>query len=330
MHYLMIVHNDLDGTCSAAVYSRIVGNMPRKIIFVPGPDSLVKVLGNIRNGKENAIVIADLGMNSSIYSKVVSLLRELKSMNKVIEWYDHHVWEEEWIREVKGIGVDLHVDNSTCGAGVIEKYKGNGDNINKVIVDADCSVDLWMHNNSLGEKLRRVIELNRDFKWKMEVVEELYKGNLWNKKFEESLIYMIKEELKGYSNILKNVKVIEFNGVKLAFSIKWNGPPDISYGAQYVMSRTGSEVFCSYNGSRVSFRSNRYNVREIAHKLGGGGHVLAAGAKIQAPLYLRVLRKMGIKKPMLDWISRKVLSVLNDIGRLKKVREVGGIEGNKA
>ncbi|BCU67627.1 phosphoesterase [Sulfolobales archaeon HS-7] len=311
MEYYAIVHNDFDGTASAAVYARAARTLPKKVFFTE-PTKIGDLLNNLNLGDVKKIMIADIGMNQDTLPKVLTALQKFKEVK--VEWFDHHVWKENWKEEVKKAGVELYHDVSTCGAGVVNKYMNPDDDFSKKIASADCSVDIWLHNDPLGEKLRRIVEYNRDYSWKEHLIALFYSGKLWEDDFNEILEEMVNKELKGYNKLKKYFKVITIDNEKVAFAIRWKGPPDISYAAQYIMSRTGASVFVSANGVAVSFRSNSFNVRKFAVGLGGGGHPLAAGASLKLPLLYRIYRKLGMTGPVISYVMKKISPIIEENG----------------
>ncbi len=117
------------------------------------------------------------------------------------------------------------------------------------------------------------------------------------------------------------MKVLEVEGVKIVVAIRWKGPPDISYASQFLMTRTGADIFVSANGKAISFRSNVIDIRRFAVSLGGGGHPLAAGASLRIPLAYRILRKFGIRGPVIDWVSKVVVDVIKKEGIVRYERK---------
>ncbi|BBD73026.1 phosphoesterase [Sulfodiicoccus acidiphilus] len=270
MSYVAVVHNDLDGTCSAAVYARAVGELPSKVFFTE-PTRVHKLLKEIRLEGLSEVTVADLGLNSSTVNDVVEAVRSITSAGVKVRWFDHHVWREEWARSLTEAGAEVHVDTSTCGAGVVLKGTSSQDEVSKRIVSADCAVDMWWHDDPLGEKLRRVVEASREYSWKEHMVRKFFEGKVWDEEFQRVLEEQVDLELRGYSVLHKYYRVITVNGVKVAIALRWKGRPDISYAAQYVMSRSGASIFVSANGKSISFRSSSYQVREYAVKFGEEG-----------------------------------------------------------
>ena len=313
MDYYAIVHNDFDGTASAAVYARAVGNLPKTVFFTE-PTKIHDLLGKLELRGVQNIMIADIGLNASTLDTVIQNLKKLISQGAKVQWFDHHVWKEEWKKRLTEIGVEVYHDTSTCGAGVIVKYLNPNDEFSKKLASADCSVDIWLHDDPMGEKLRRVVESNRDYSWKQYLINKFYQGVLWDEEFEKILIDQIDKELKGYEKLPKYIRVLDIQGKKVVVAVRWKGPPDISYASQFLMNRYNAVVFASVNGKAISFRSSTIEVRKYAEKLGGGGHPLAAGAGLKAPFWRFLLHRLGYRKPMLDWVSKIVINVINDVG----------------
>lgn len=313
MDYYAIVHNDFDGTASAAVYARAIGSLPTKIWFTE-PTRVHELLSKLELRGVTRIMIADLGLNESTLQTLLQSLKRLKEEGATIQWFDHHVWKDEWETKLREVGVEVHHDVSTCGAGVVHKVMNPNDEVSAKLASADCSVDIWLHDDPLGEKLRRVVENERSYEWKKRILETFFAGVLWNDEFQKILEAKINEELKGYQRIWKYVKVTELDGVKIVVAIRWKGPPDISYASQYLMTRTGADVFVSANGKAISFRSSRIDIRRFAVSLGGGGHPLAAGAALKIPLFYRFLRWLGVRGPVIEWVSKVVVQVIKKEG----------------
>ncbi|EZQ11122.1 MULTISPECIES: DHH family phosphoesterase [Acidianus] len=313
MNFYSIVHNDFDGTASAAVYSRAVGSLPANIWFTE-PTKIHNLIGKLELRGVNKIMIADIGLNEGTIDQVISALKSLISKGASVQWFDHHVWKEEWKKKLADIGVEVYHDTQTCGAGVVHNVMNPQDEFSSKLVSADCSVDIWLHNDPMGEKLRRIVENNREFSWKKKIIETFYNGILWNDEFQSILEKQVDAELKGYQKLWKYYRVLEINGKKVVVAIRWRGPPDISYAAQFLMTREKADVFVSANGKAISFRSAKIDVRRFAAKLGGGGHPLAAGASLNMPLIYRFLRRVGIVSPANKWVSNIVKNTISDLG----------------
>jgi oligoribonuclease NrnB/cAMP/cGMP phosphodiesterase (DHH superfamily) len=59
------------------------------------------------------------------------------------------------------------------------------------------------------------------------------------------------------------------------------------------MGRYGvNVVVVASSDGKLSFRSSGVSIRELAVKLGGGGHPYAAGSKIRIPWFIRLLSRI--------------------------------------
>ncbi|MEM1713831.1 MAG: DHHA1 domain-containing protein, partial [Desulfurococcaceae archaeon] len=69
-----------------------------------------------------------------------------------------------------------------------------------------------------------------------------------------------------------------------------------SFIGSFLIGRCSADiaVIASADG-KLSFRSRSVNVRDIALKLGGGGHLYASGAKVNIPWWTRLLSKINSK-----------------------------------
>jgi len=85
-----------------------------------------------------------------------------------------------------------------------------------------------------------------------------------------------------------------------------------SFLAAYLIGRYNADiaVLASIDG-KLSFRSRSVNVREIALKMGGGGHMYAAGAKIEIPLVTRLLGRIS-RKAVLGYIINQIIEVVKN------------------
>ncbi len=121
----IITHTDLDGVSSAAIILRVLGVAPdeARILFAE-PYNLHNVLKGVVDGinKDDLLVICDLSLNKDTYESIKPMLEALTKREALVEWYDHHVWDEEWVEGIRGAGVKLVIDRSTCAAGVVYKY----------------------------------------------------------------------------------------------------------------------------------------------------------------------------------------------------------------
>lgn len=302
---LVITHTDLDGVASAAIISRRLGKVD-KYIFTQ-PHILHRAVSAIRCSDECEIYICDLSPNSSNYPEIERSLARLVSSGVRVRWFDHHVWERKWIERLLDIGVELSIDTTTCSAGVVFKYLGDGDPVSRRIAEAACSLDMWVFNDWLGNFLARYVGFSRSENWRRRVVERLTSGHLLDEDVLKVVEDSVDRELKILSEALRKSIVREVCGVRVAYYYKSVKDHITSYVAATLMSRYGADVAVICRKGSVSLRSTgAVDVREVAKKLGGGGHPNAAGFSINPPLLLRVLIFFGIRGPFLRWCMSKI------------------------
>ncbi len=298
-HVYVVTHTDLDGVGSAAAFLRIAGRRPGRdsTIAFTEPYELHELLGDLERHIERGDVLAitDLGLNDDTRRPIRDVMEKLTARGVRVEWYDHHVWSEDDIASLRRMGVNIYIDRTTCATGVVVRYapilwKTAPDSLLEELSKAVCSADLWRWDHSLSPKLFRAVgsrEASRE--WRLKVIEKFLSGILWDEEMERRLEEYVNEELRNMSSILKTVYVREAGGVRIASAYKENGPPANSILGALLLSRYKAEiaVIIRPNGG-LSLRSRRVNVQRIAVKLGGGGHVRAAGAKIEIPLWIRI------------------------------------------
>jgi len=302
---LVITHTDLDGVASAAIISRQLGKVD-KYIFTQ-PHILHKAISAIKCSDECEVYICDLSPNNSNYLEIKEGIRKALSSGARIWWFDHHIWERKWIESLLDMGVRLAIDVTTCSAGVVLKHVGNNDPVSKRLAEATCSLDMWVFNDWLGNFLARYVGFSKSENWRRKVVDRLASGHLLDEEVMRVVEDSVDRELKIISEALKKAVVRDVCGHRVAYYYKSVKDHVTSYVAATLMSRYGADVAVICRKGSVSLRSNgRVDVREVAKKLGGGGHPNAAGFSVKPPTLLKVLLFFGIKGPFLKWCMSKV------------------------
>lgn len=325
-HYVVITHTDLDGIVAAAVYLRLAGAKlgVDAVVHFAEPYKLHKVLSQIDAYNTTRVAIMDLGPNTTNFGDVAEKLRELIRRDVVVEWYDHHRWYDEWINQLKDIGVHLYIDTSTCAAGVVAKYaveelEAQSDEHIKELVAATCAADLWRWDNPLATKLYRVVDRYKGRKgdaWKRKLVIGFSEGSLWWPELDEALEEYLKLEFEGFTKALRSVIVGDKAGCRFVVVLKHPGPPAASIIGNSLVDRYGADfvVIVRRGGSKgISLRSKVVNVREIAVKLGGGGHPRAAGAPLNMPWWARLIARI-YPRYKLAYAAKLIEKVLGEIG----------------
>ncbi len=305
---VIITHTDLDGVASAALVVRGLGREPEKILFAQ-PHQLHAVLGKVRGGSK--LYITDLGINPSTLAKVVDEVKRIVDSGGSVRWFDHHIWDDEWIRKVRDAGADLYVDTSTCAAGVVSRYfPVSGPGVDD-LVSATCSIDLWVFNDWRGNFLARFVAYRKGSRWREEAVKKLssFDGRLDDDTM-RAAEEVIDKELKLYSKVAKEAELRECRGLKIAYYFKNNDEHATSYIGNLMLSRFDADIAVICKLKSISLRSKGFNVRELAKRLGGGGHPRASGAKMKPPLLKYLLAVIGIKGPLEKWCVSEVVKAL--------------------
>lgn len=294
----IVTHTDMDGAGAAGVYLYL-NNNPEHRIFFTEPYLLHKTLSKVVSAYYEKLVITDIGINPVIYDKVLEYLSLLRKQGVPVIWFDHHMWESKWIQDLSNLGVELYVDKSTCATGVVAKHvKSHRVNIDeefiREIVNGICSGDLWTFNHWLGPYYVRLVRRRDDKSWRKFVVRTIASGKLWIPEFESKILDHLDRELELFSGKLT---IIEKNvsGIKIAIA-ESNEEVENSFIGSFLIGRCSADiaVIASVDG-KLSFRSRSINVRDIALKLGGGGHLYASGAKVNIPWWIRLLSKINSK-----------------------------------
>ncbi|MEZ0393876.1 MAG: DHHA1 domain-containing protein [Desulfurococcaceae archaeon] len=310
MGYAVVTHTDADGVASLGLVAYLAGEWPSQVEFAE-PYALHEALGKVDRSGAEVVVIADLGVNPESFPKTLQRLRELREAGARVEWYDHHVWEREWIRAAEDAGARVVVDRSTCAAGVIARYfprrRGDVDGtFVEELASAVCGGDLWKFDHWLSPWYLRLVRRRDRDRWRLEVALEISRGKLWTDRFTRKVEERFDEELRAYSSIRGDL-VAALDAVRVVIA-KESKALENSFLASYLMARRGASVAVIVgDGGKLSLRSRGVDVRNLAILLGGGGHPNAAGARIRIPAHIKVLSKLF---PSVE--LRYVLSRLRD------------------
>lgn len=310
----VITHTDLDGIASAVLVvkylrSRGVGDV--KTVLTQ-PHNLHLILRRLKCGE---VYLCDLGINHTTYNSILSEVRRLRDEGTSIYWFDHHIWQSDWIDRLLELGVKLYVDVSTCSAGVVANALKLLDGNSLKLVSATCSNDLWIFNDYLGNFLSRYVVCRSGSKWRKHLINSLstFDGSL-SDEIVRCAEDIMDRDLRVFNSVIKKSVIFDVKGVKIALVMKEWEESSTSYIAHFLMSRVNADIVVVYKEGSLSIRSNDFNVRELAVRLGGGGHSKAAGAPFKTPLLYRLLLALGIKRPALKYcakvISRELATVL--------------------
>ena len=317
MAVAIITHTDMDGAGAAGLYIYLSGIQNYKLFFTE-PYLLNKTLARVLNANYERLVLLDIGINPSVYGEVVDYISRLRKRGVSIAWFDHHIWSEEWLRELRDLGVDIFNDKSTCATGVVAKYVEPRRNpVDSVfvseLVKGVCAGDLWRFDHWMGGYYLRLVRRIDSNTWRRNVVKTIAEGRLWSSEFDEKILTHVESELKVLSRGLSTLDKY-VNGLKIVVAEN-NEEVENSFIAAFLIGRYNADiaVLASIDG-KLSFRSRSVNVREIAVRMGGGGHVYASGAKIEVPLMVRLLGRIE-RKTVLSYVLNRVVDVVANTPR---------------
>ncbi|MEM0297637.1 MAG: DHHA1 domain-containing protein [Zestosphaera sp.] len=302
MRTVLITHTDLDGLASGALILKKLGSLDR--VYFAQPHYLHSKLAGVPGG--STVYVTDLGVNSNTLDKVKEQVKKILVSGGKVYWFDHHVWEDSWIADMTKLGVDLYVDRTACSAWVVSKYLDVKDSDD--LVRTACSVDLWLMNDWRGNYLSRYVGYTGGNAWKERALRKLaqFSGSVDHEIFEVTE-KAITKELNVYSKALKKANVKECNGVKIVYYLKDEEEHLTSYIANTLIARYEADVAVICRRGSVSLRSREVDVREIAMRMGGGGHPKAAGASLRPSIIMRIMYVIGLKKFYAEWCVGKVL-----------------------
>jgi oligoribonuclease NrnB/cAMP/cGMP phosphodiesterase (DHH superfamily) len=315
--YSIVTHTDLDGIVGAAIY--VLGKGIRKneyyTLFIE-PIEIEKICDLINKNYE-AISIIDIGVNVDGFKE---LLKCIEGGNVDIYWYDHHIWDLEWLNVLSRYGVKLYIDpNSRCAADVVAKSMNIENRVIKEYVDVTCAVDSWCFYRWEAPYLYRYIDyvkrfygLERAFIDILDAIERNIEVGEFIKWIDPFVEKYIDEELKIVSDICKDIKRIEVDKKDICVYYRGFSIPNQSIVGNAVLNICNCKIaaIIRHDLTSISFRSRDYNVREIAKKLGGGGHMKAAGAPLKLNRLLKITLDMlpnKLRKAMLYGYIEKLL-----------------------
>lgn len=302
---VVITHTDLDGVASAAILARSLNRIDRYVFAQP--QTLSRALSAIKCSDECEIYICDLSPNSGNFGTLLGILKKLVKAGARVWWFDHHVWDPSWVEGALDAGIRLNQDTSTCSAGIVHRQFGSGDSVSERIARAACSLDLWVFDDWVGNFLARYVGYSKSEDWRRKAVAKLATGLLLDEEVFMAVEDSIDRELKILSEALRKCGVTDVCGVRVAYYYKSVKDHVTSYVAALLMSRFKADMAVICRRGSVSLRSRgRVDVREVALRLGGGGHHNAAGFSLRPPWIYRVLLLLGLSGPYVRWCMAKI------------------------
>ncbi|MCX8186739.1 MAG: DHHA1 domain-containing protein [Sulfolobales archaeon] len=313
----IVTHTDLDGVASAALvlkHLRMRGINDVEMSLTQ-PHNLYTAIKKI---KCDELYICDLGINHTTYHLLINEVDSLRKSGVTLYWFDHHIWQDSWVAHLTELGVNLHVDVGTCTAGVVARVLKLEDDNSLKLVKATCSNDLWIFNDYLGNYLSRYVVCKPGNKWRKQLINKLIDfDGILSDELIKCAENVIDRDLKVFKSAIKNSFLLNVGGIKVAITMKEWEESSTSFVAHYIMSRLNADVVIVFKEGSLSIRSNELNIRELAVRLGGGGHPKAAGAPFKLPILYRFLIALGIRKPVLRYCGKVIANELTNLNLSK-------------
>ncbi len=324
----IVTHVDADAVAAAATYIHCSGLQLDDVdmLFVP-PRDLPKALTRCASECQK-VVVMDLGLNPGTARTVIDIVRDMVSRGITVEWYDHHVWENEWVTQLTSVGVRLFIDRSLCAAGIVSREVcGEVTELASIA----CSIDLWRFDRWEAPFFYRIVEwYSTRGEWR-ELVKELISVGCDAIKLISMKMNIVEDvidvELREITKALSSVDILSAGRVKLCVYAKDERSRVVSTSllCNAFLGRGLCDIAVVIRSDlkALSFRSAVCNVREVAKLLGGGGHPRAAGAPLRLSvvykLALKLLKSLGVENAF-----RRIL--VNYVGSLI-LRNAGNLEG---
>lgn len=311
---IIITHRDLDGIAAAALYVYCKKALQRSYrILYTEPDQLSKILRKFYSRGVRYVII-DIGLNRDVYDELNSM--DLNSLS--IEWYDHHVWDENWLKKLRAKGLNIYVDRSTCGTGVVAKSVCSDEGRVRDLVEIVCGADMWNFQRYESTFLFRYADVENDDEWRHTVFNTVAKylngeiSCIVDHTLNEVSRY-VDVELEKLSLLPNEVEKILLDGISICVYVKEYRIPSASIIGNLMLSMCDIALIVNESLNRLSFRSSKCNVRDLALVFGGGGHVRAAGAPLKTPLLYKVFKSLSPE------MTRR--GIVNEI--IRKIKEAG-------
>ncbi len=284
---LVLSHGDADGVCSVAIFFRHLKTSRTHVVFT-SPAALKDALcRNMVKRNLDELYIFDLSGSRET-------LRIASAWKKVV-WIDHHSWKPEDSFE----NVEIVLKQAPSAASLVAEYFGTGEELKSIANEIDT-------NSVKSEEAEFLRSLIGAVKWKFsanprelnaklkEIARELAFHGIEKLQSTESSALLIQEFKTFLEPALKEVvektKITRINGLKVAI---YESPKFLPvYAIMEELSKHREAPFdviavLSHRAvgnnilTKLELRTQTgYNVLELAKRLNGGGHKVAAGATI--------------------------------------------------
>jgi oligoribonuclease NrnB/cAMP/cGMP phosphodiesterase (DHH superfamily) len=326
---LVITHNDADGLVSGALFNDFFDDVDIVTIKYENIEPTFEYL-NEHIGDISEVYVSDLNLD-----EMHEVIGEVAEKCSQFVWIDHHEWGEKE-QETRNMGVDIHVEQERCAAGLVSEYlEDRGYQLSDTardIVEITEDHDLWNHNLEtvqLGSNevcISKVFSNLAFYSDTDDFIDDILDYGYEFLDYEEELLRDGKgdgflaekeaEHIMKVEYILDNVTdVEEIGGYTVAFC---HGRASPGYLLEELVDGEDVDILVHTKPAypvKASIRSdeNFSRCHKIAEELGGGGHEQAAGCKpevAQEPIkFFEYVMEEG--EPLQDKIHQVLEQELN-------------------
>jgi oligoribonuclease NrnB/cAMP/cGMP phosphodiesterase (DHH superfamily) len=281
---------DLDGLAAAAIAQREYPGS-RVLLIDYSPEYVDWLEDKLGETSDEKVIVADIGCNKASIGRWAELLKSLKSRRCEILWFDHHVWDNDCLTQVRPYVAEIvHSVTGRCAAEIVwEKIGNRSDLVEKrlSVLAHDSDFNLWKEPMSvaLSQLISYYNHIGGDegLERKKRLVDLLSVGIFWTYYMDEELaVYrvLLEEEKK---KLISSARVKTINGYRVV--VAFRGAYSGTEAANLLFSEVGGDIaiLVSSNGT-LSIRSWRddVNTKAIGEAFNGGGHLTkAAGGTVR-------------------------------------------------
>lgn len=297
-HTVHLTHNDLDAIGADAIHRMKYGDV---FTIFTSVGKFPKMLGKIASvpGSGDLLSISDFGYQSG----VEPLLGGIKRQGWVVEWRDHHRWQDDEVSRVREIIDTLRVDTSTCACGITAKDLMPDDPYALELAAVVCDYDLWRHEDPRSAVLGLVTSIREN----RTLVRDKMVGGVITDAEIERLYAGIKEDMAEKIRMSLRGTKVYVSRYRIAFAPLYGYPSETAAAIRKELN-TGIEVIVS-PGGRFSIRSVPPISHLIAREFRGGGHPNASGGTFDFNILDKLLFRLFKK----NWHYRHLAEVAESI-----------------
>ena len=286
--------SDIDGVGSASMIKMRYGIKSNNLFFTDySLENVVRSKDEIcRAAKRGAmLIIADLGLNESTKKPLAALIRHIRGNGGRVYWFDHHVWDEDGIRNIASkcdaaivnenakycateiVRNELHLESSFCRefAKIVHysdfNIESSDKRYTKRIIEYAMSITSYQQVKDYSLRNRKL----------RHVAEVISSGRFSDARIRNDARKFDRINKERIEKMLNKLIVLE----KVAVGFHKGVQTTIACGA--IMKKSGKDisVYVNLDNMHGHIRTEKADCRPVAGYFGGGGHPHAAGFVIK-------------------------------------------------